>query len=111
MRRRPKCFAEVQTRKNRTVSSTSSLYSVHQKNVLKPLKNPSRMERNLAVLIVWEESDIETRGGHAASGFTNANVKSTLARAYFADTSLKFRCWVKIDAAFTLQLWTFYTEH
>ena len=31
MRRRPKCFAEVQTRKNRTVSSTSSLYSVHPK--------------------------------------------------------------------------------
>ena len=31
MRRRPKCFAEVQTRKNRTVSSTTSLYSVHQK--------------------------------------------------------------------------------
>ena len=70
------------------------------------------MERNLAVVIVWEESDIQTRGGHAAhGGFTNANVTLTLARAYFADTSLKFRCWVKIDAAFTLQLWTFYTEH
>ena len=27
---------------------------------------PSGMERNLAVVIVWEESDIQTRGGHAA---------------------------------------------
>ena len=41
-------------------------------------------------------------------GFTNANVKLTLGRAYFADTSLKFRRWVKIGAAFTLQC-TFYT--
>ena len=34
---------------------------------------------------------------------TNADVKSTLASAYFADTSLEFGCWVKIVAAFTLQ--------
>ena len=34
---------------------------------------------------------------------TNADVKSTLASAYFADTSLEFGRWVKIGAAFTLQ--------
>ena len=44
------------------------------------------------------EEDKTPRGG-----FTNADVESTLASAYSADTSLKFRHWVKIGAAFTLQ--------
>ena len=60
----------------------------HKCTEVKTLKNwrPSLTGKNLTVVIVQEESDIQTGGG-----FTNANVKLTLERAYFADTSLKFR--------------------
>ena len=69
---------------------------------------PSLTGKNLTVVIVVAgrirhspnpEEDKTPRGG-----FTNADVKSTLASAYFADASLKFgSSRVKIGAAFTLQ--------
>ena len=92
IRRRPKCFAEVQTRKNRTVSSTTSLYSVHQKepNVLKPLKNRSQVGGK-GIWRCWlfgknptlrlEEDTLLNRG------FTNANV----------DIGTRILCWHLIE--------------